>query len=195
MKKTLLQRQIEQELTQIQVMVAETERMLEKVQRTGDKDYLGTIALNLHSFYTAVERILIAIAKEIDGVIPKEENWHQALLKQMAVEIPGARVDLPQRRPAVKPKYSATHETSSKYGWASCGKVVAGVRQSVLAIQTQQGLDEFLRFRHVVRSNYAHQLDPEQLQALARKLDMVKRHLMQDCQQFCAGLQLSEQQQ
>lgn len=153
MKKTLLQRRIEQELTQIQVMVAETERMLEKVQRTGDKDYLGTIALNLQSFYTAVERILIAIAKEIDGVIPKEENWHQALLKQMAVEIPG-------------------------------------VRQSVLAIQTQQGLDEFLRFRHVVRSNYAHQLDPEQLQALARKLDMVKRHLMQDCQQFCAGLQL-----
>ena len=153
MKKTLLVSQIEQELTQIQVMVAETERMLEKIQRTGDEDYLGTIALNLQSFYTAAERILIAIAKDIDGVIPKEENWHQALLKQMAVEIPG-------------------------------------VRQSVLAIQTQQKLDEFRRFRHVVRSNYAHQLDPSQLQVLARKLNIVKRHLMQDCQRFCTGLQL-----
>ena len=158
MKKILLQRQIEQELTQIQVMVAEMERMLEKLQRTGDEDYLGTIALNLQSFYTAVERILIAIAKEIDGVIPKEENWHQALLKQMAVEIPG-------------------------------------VRQSVLAIQTQQELDEFRRFRHVVRSNYAHQLDPDQLQVLARKLNIVKRHLIQDCQRFCTGLQMSEQQE
>ena len=158
MKKILLQRQIEQELTQIQVMVAETERMLEKLQRTGDKDYWGTIALNLQSFYTAVERILIALAKEIDGVIPKEENWHQALLKQMAVEIPG-------------------------------------VRQSVLAIQTQQELDEFRRFRHVVRSNYAHQLDPERVQALARKLDVVSYHFVKDCQQFCAGLQPPKQQQ
>ena len=47
---SLLIRQIEQELTQIQVMVAETRRMLQKVQRTGDKDYLGAIALNLQSF-------------------------------------------------------------------------------------------------------------------------------------------------
>lgn len=108
--------------------------MLQKVQSTGDQDYLGGVALNLQSFYTAVERILVVIAKEIDTVIPKEENWHQVLLKQMVVEIPG-------------------------------------VRQPVLAIQTQQGLDEFRRFRHVVRSNYAHQLDPELVQALARKLD------------------------
>lgn len=93
MKETFLISQIEQELTQIQVMVTETGRMLEKVQRTGDKDYLGTIALNLQSFYTAVERIFIAIAKEIDGIIPKEENWHQALLQQMVVEIPGTRDD------------------------------------------------------------------------------------------------------
>lgn len=152
MKETFLISQIEQELTQIQVMVTETGRMLEKVQRTGDKDYLGTIALNLQSFYTAVERIFIAIAKEIDGIIPKEENWHQALLQQMVVEIPGTR-------------------------------------QPVLAIQTQQALDEFRRFRHVVRSNYAHQLDPERVQALARKLDVVSQHLMQDCQRFGAGLQ------
>lgn len=139
-------------------MVVETGRMLEKVRRTGDKDYLGTIALNLQSFYTAVERILIAIAKEIDTVIPKEENWHQALLKQMAVEIPGTR-------------------------------------QPVLTTHTQQGLDEFRRFRHVVRSNYAHQLDPDRLQMLARKLDAISQHLILDCQQFCAGLQPLEKQE
>ena len=130
--------------------------MLEKVQRTGDKDYLGTVALNLQSFYTAVERILVAIAKEIDAAIPREENWHQALLEQMVVEIPGAR-------------------------------------QPVLAAQTQQGLDEFRRFRHVVRSNYAHQLDPERVQALARKLDVVSQYLIQDCQRFCAELKSPEQ--
>lgn len=144
MKVPLLVNRIEQELNQIQVTVSETGRMLQKVQLTGDKDYLGTAALNLQSFYTAVERILVAIAKEIDATVPQEENWHQALLEQMVVEIPG-------------------------------------IRQPVLAVQTQQELDEFRRFRHVVRSNYAHQLDPKRVQALAEKLDVVSQHLMQDC--------------
>ena len=158
MKEALLIGQIQQELSQVQVMISETGRMLEKVQHTADKDYLGTIALNLQSFYTAVERILVAIAKEIDTTIPQEENWHQALLAQMVVEIPGTR-------------------------------------QPVLTTQTQQGLDEFRRFRHVVRSNYAHRLDPERVQALARKLDAVSQYLIRDCQRFCAELKSLEREQ
>jgi hypothetical protein len=137
------------ELTQIQVMTDQTKRMLEKVESTGDLDYLGTVALNLQSFYTAVERIFIAIAKEIDTTVPKQENWHQALLEQMTVEIPRTR-------------------------------------QAVLAIETFQGLDEFRRFRHVVRSNYAHQLDPNKVQELARKLDGISQNVIKDCQQFCS---------
>jgi hypothetical protein len=132
-------------------MVAQTNRMLDKVQSMGDKDYLGSVALNLQSFYTAVERILVAIAKEIDTTIPQEENWHQALLQQMAIEIP-------ETRPAV------------------------------LAIETYQALDEFRRFRHVVRSNYAHQLDPDKVQALARKLDALEQSLSEDCERFCIQL-------
>ncbi len=151
MKQGSLVGRIEQELSQIQLMVAQTNRMLDKVQSMGDKDYLGSVALNLQSFYTAVERILVAIAKEIDTTIPQEENWHQALLQQMAIEIP-------ETRPAV------------------------------LAIETYQALDEFRRFRHVVRSNYAHQLDPDKVQALARKLDALEQSLSEDCERFCIQL-------
>ena len=74
MKQAPLVSRIALELTQIQVMTDQTKRMLEKVESTGDLDYLGTVALNLQSFYTAVERIFIAIAKEIDTIIPKQEN-------------------------------------------------------------------------------------------------------------------------
>ncbi len=194
MKKTLLINQIDLELAEIQVMVAETGRMVLKLQRIGDKDYLGGVALNLQSFYIAAERIFIAIAKEIDRVIPKEENWHQALLKQMAVEISGATIYLPKlAHPSTNRLVTPTDNPI--HGWASLGKVLAGLRQPVLAIQTQQGLDEFRRFRHVVRSNYAHQLDPERVQALARKLNVVSYHFVQGCQQFCAGLKLAEQQE
>lgn len=148
MKPGILVGRIDLELTQIQVTISQTKRMIEKVQSTGDLDYLGTVALNLQSFYTAAERIFITIAKEIDTTIPNEENWHQALLEQMAVEIPRTR-------------------------------------QAVLAIKTQQGLDEFRRFRHVVRSNYAHQLDPDRVQELAKKLEGIGQDLIKDCQRFC----------
>lgn len=148
MKLAPLLSRIDLELTQIQVMVAQTKRMLEKVQSTGDLDYLGTVALNLQSFYTAAERIFIAIAKEIDDSVPKGENWHQVLLEQMAVEIPTTR-------------------------------------QALLSVETYLGLDECRRFRHVVRSNYAHQLDPNKVQELARKLDRTSLGLIKDCQQFC----------
>jgi len=156
LKEAFLIQQIEQELSQIQVMVSETKRMLGKVRLTGDYDYLGTVALNLQSFYAAVERILVAIAKQIDATVPQGESWHQALLEQMAVAI-------------------------------------LGTRPAVLDVQTLQGLDEFRRFRHVVRSNYAHQLDPERIQILALKLDVVSQCVMQDCQRFCGELKCLEQ--
>lgn len=156
MKQTALVSRIDLELSQIQLVVVQTERMLEKVQSTGDQDYLGTVALNLHSFYTAVERILVAIAKEIDTTIPQEENWHASLLAQMVMEIPGTR-------------------------------------SAVLAIETYEGLDEFRRFRHVVRSNYAHQLAPDKVQALAGKLRVVSQNLVQDCQQFLTQVKPPDQ--
>ena len=45
MKQAPLVSRIDLELTQIQVMTAQTKRMLEKVESTGDLDYLGTVAV------------------------------------------------------------------------------------------------------------------------------------------------------
>lgn len=45
------------------------------------------MALNLHSFYTALERVFELIAVTIDQTKPQGENWHQELLRQMATEI------------------------------------------------------------------------------------------------------------
>lgn len=66
--------EIEAELSNLQAVVATTTRMLEKVQQTGDEDYLGAVALNLQSFYTGVERLFIAVAKAVDETIPKGDN-------------------------------------------------------------------------------------------------------------------------
>lgn len=45
------------------------------------------MALNLHSFYTALERVFELIAVIIDNAKPQGENWHQELLHQMFTEI------------------------------------------------------------------------------------------------------------
>lgn len=65
-----------------------------KAKMTGDDDYWDGVALNLHAFYTGVERILEAIAHEVDGSVPSGPHSHRDLLMQMAAELPG-------RRPAV----------------------------------------------------------------------------------------------
>ena len=51
MSQASLIKRIEQELTLILESAEQVERLLKKVQLSGDLDYIGTIARNLHSFY------------------------------------------------------------------------------------------------------------------------------------------------
>ncbi len=56
--------------------------------------FLGSVALNLHVFYSAVERLFELIARHVDRETPSGEVWHRTLLEAMAR-------DLPESRPAV----------------------------------------------------------------------------------------------
>lgn len=53
--------------------------------------YLDSVALNIHNFYSGLERIFELIAENIDGIKPQGAQWHQDLLRQMSMEIPGVR--------------------------------------------------------------------------------------------------------
>jgi hypothetical protein len=77
--------------------------------------YLDSVALNLHGFYTGIERLFELIARHIDESVPSDKNWHRSLLKQMTE-------NYKNYRPAV-------------------------ISQSIFF-----ELDEFRRFRHVVRN-------------------------------------------
>jgi predicted nucleotidyltransferase len=61
---------------------------------------------------------------------------------------------------------------------------ISTVRQAVLSEQTSVELDEFRRFRHVVRSNYAYNLKPEMVIRLSEKLLSCCQGLTQDIQKF-----------
>jgi len=57
-----------------------------------DQDaFLNSVALNMHSFYNGLERILELIATEMDGGTLGGASWHTELLRQMTMEIPSVR--------------------------------------------------------------------------------------------------------
>lgn len=48
--------------------------------------YLESVALNLHSLYSGLERLFELVAKQVDQSLPDGEMWHRDLLTQMAAE-------------------------------------------------------------------------------------------------------------
>lgn len=45
----------------------------------------------LHDFYTGAERIFVRIADELNGGVPRGEQWHRQLLQDMALDLPDVR--------------------------------------------------------------------------------------------------------
>ncbi|MEM6717539.1 MAG: hypothetical protein AAF622_21005 [Cyanobacteria bacterium P01_C01_bin.147] len=83
--------QLQQDVSELDRLVKATQKVLTKLQTTEDEDYLGSIALNLHSYYTGVERLLEDITRTFDEPLPERADWHRRLLRQMSAELPGIR--------------------------------------------------------------------------------------------------------
>lgn len=88
----------------IQGQVPDLERLVQRVlhaweggQRSPDQQdvYLDSVALNLHGFYSGVERLFELIARHIDRDLDLAtgETWYQDLLQRMTKDI--------QERPAL----------------------------------------------------------------------------------------------
>jgi hypothetical protein len=72
-------------------VVDRTLLLTQKAISSGDNDYWDGVALNLHSFYSGVERIFEDIARTLDQNIPSGPDWHIGLLAQMSSELANHR--------------------------------------------------------------------------------------------------------
>jgi hypothetical protein len=126
---------IRQELVELERVVARTERAIAAArQRPEDQDlYLDSAALNLHDFYSGLERIFRQIAATVDQSVPSDHDWHRELLRQMTVSLPQ-------------------------------------IRPQVLSVEAAKAIDEYLRFRHIVRNIYAFEFDPDRIEHLVQRL-------------------------
>jgi hypothetical protein len=88
-----LARRIQLEIEELERTQAVIERHWQTARRTTtDPDaYLNSVALNLHTFYSGLERIFELIALELDGGLLGGDAWHTELLRQIALDVPDVR--------------------------------------------------------------------------------------------------------
>jgi len=73
------------------MVVDRAEQGWRRAKTQHDDFYLDGVALNLHGFYSGLEHVFEKIASLVDESIPTGANWHQELLRQMNIEVPGVR--------------------------------------------------------------------------------------------------------
>lgn len=118
------------EVPDLERVVQRALRAWSKGQRApGEQAYLDSVALNLHGFYSGLERLFELIARHVDRALPTGETWHRDLLQQMAHDL-------------------------------------ADVRPAVIGQDSAMALDEFRRFRHLVRNVYTMNLVPDKMAGL-----------------------------
>jgi hypothetical protein len=134
----LAARRIRQELSAVERSVARAKRAMALAQHAPQEQdlYLDSAALNLHDFYTGLERAFEHVAATVDEHVPAGRNWHRELLCYMAEER-------------------------------------ASARPAVISADTRDELEEYLRFRHVVRNVYAFEFDVYRLARLVDGLGCV----------------------
>jgi hypothetical protein len=140
------------EVEDIDLVVQRALHAWERVQiATTDRDvYWDAIALNLHSFYSGLERLFELVARHLDRNLPTSETWHRDLLQAMAQD-------------------------------------VTEVRPALIDPDSAKALDEFRRFRHLVRNIYTTHLIPARINDLLQMLPRLWPRLKDELLAF-AGL-------
>src|SRR6266571_4194992 len=87
----ILAARIRIDLPELAFLVERARQGWNKAKTLNDDYYLDGVALNLHGFYSGLEKIFEKIAATVDGSVPNAANWHQELLSQMSMEIPEVR--------------------------------------------------------------------------------------------------------
>jgi hypothetical protein len=82
---------IEQSLADLEAIVSLAEALADRYRSSLDDGYLDGVALNLHAFYSAIEKIFEDIGRTVEAGVPSGPDWHRDLLIQMSAEIPGTR--------------------------------------------------------------------------------------------------------
>ncbi|MCC6750865.1 MAG: hypothetical protein IT371_24620 [Deltaproteobacteria bacterium] len=87
-----LRRELETDRHAMRTRAAEAQAVLGRWDEAArDVAQLALAAVSLHGWYTALEAAIERVARQLDGDLPRGERWHQELLSQAFVQVPGVR--------------------------------------------------------------------------------------------------------
>jgi hypothetical protein len=83
---------IRQECDDLERVVKAVQRHWQSSKTAAEPDaFINSVALNLHGFYSGLERIFEQVAIKVDGVKLDGEHWHSDLLRQITLDLPKIR--------------------------------------------------------------------------------------------------------
>jgi len=88
-KYILLKNELNDELDNLERVINKVLKAYQHFERasTDQELYIDSAALNIHSFYAGVEKLLINVANKVDQYLPSGSSWHKDLLEQMSTPI------------------------------------------------------------------------------------------------------------
>lgn len=86
-----LAERIRSELKNLRRVLERAEKGWQHSKINSDDMYVDGVALNLHGFYSGLERLFELIATVVDESRPQGAEWHKELLEQMSKQVPGVR--------------------------------------------------------------------------------------------------------
>lgn len=87
----ILRAEIHEELSNSERLDQELNQLLSGISGEPTFIFVRATGSILHDFYCGAEKIFQRIALEVDGELPKGEDWHTELLKRMTIAIPTLR--------------------------------------------------------------------------------------------------------
>jgi len=118
--------------------------------RNDDELYYDSVALNIHSFYSGLERVFEKISSVVDDALPQGINWHQELLSQMALEIPNIRpaVISDKTRALLEPYRGFRHVVRNVYTYKIMPEKMKPLAKGIRPLfkQVEKELTGFSRF-------------------------------------------------
>ncbi len=82
---------IRQEMPALARVTQRAAGSLAAARHADDDRYVDAAALNLHAFYSGVERLFEQVARQVDDTLPEGPSWHAELLAQMAAPVTDVR--------------------------------------------------------------------------------------------------------
>jgi hypothetical protein len=86
-----LRQEVGRDLTSAERLLDDLRARAPALGSTADPVLLGYVAVTLHQVYTALEASFERICRALEGSLPAGPDAHQALLLDMALELPGIR--------------------------------------------------------------------------------------------------------